>query len=77
MHSPGGGGYGDPLARDVAAVVRDVRDELVSVQVAEHEYGVVLMLDSGRADLEATTRLRTKRSDTTGRMQSRESSAPE
>lgn len=75
IHSPGGGGYGDPLERDVAAVVRDVRDELVSVQVAEHEYGVVLTHDRRAADLEATARLRAKCSGTTGHPHSLESSA--
>lgn len=75
IHSPGGGGYGDPLERDVAAVVRDVRDELVSVQAAEHEYGVVLTHDRRTADLEATAHLRAKRSATTGRSQSLQSFA--
>lgn len=75
MHSPGGGGYGNPLERDVDAVVRDVRDGLVSVLAAEHEYGVVLIHDSEAADFEATARLRAARSDTTGRPQSLESSA--
>ena len=40
--SPGGGGYGDPLDRDPAAVLRDVRDEVVTQREAEEVYGVVL-----------------------------------
>jgi N-methylhydantoinase B len=36
----GGGGIGDPLARDVAAVERDVRAGLVSPAAALREYGV-------------------------------------
>ena len=56
--SPGGGGFGDPLDRDVAAVVRDVNDELVSVQAASDAYGVVIASDGRSADPVATARLR-------------------
>lgn len=45
----GGGGYGDPLCRDAQAVVRDVREGLVSAGCAEAIYGVVLAAD-GAAD---------------------------
>ncbi len=38
----GGGGWGDPLARDPQAVLEDVLDEYVSVEAAERDYGVVL-----------------------------------
>lgn len=38
----GGGGYGDPLDRDPEAVARDVAVGLVSAEVAERVYGVVL-----------------------------------
>jgi N-methylhydantoinase B len=58
----GGGGWGDPLERDPAAVRDDVLDELVSVEAARHAYGVVL---TGRVedatlavDGDATERLR-------------------
>lgn len=37
---PGGGGYGDPRARDPAAVVEDVRRGLVTRERAEVDYGV-------------------------------------
>ncbi|SLN25541.1 hydantoinase B/oxoprolinase family protein [Roseisalinus antarcticus] len=37
----GSGGWGDPLDRPVAAVERDVADDLVSVERAEQDYGVV------------------------------------
>ncbi|WP_378951334.1 hydantoinase B/oxoprolinase family protein [Mesorhizobium sp. ANAO-SY3R2] len=40
--SQGGGGYGDPLERDPAAVAADVLDELVSPEGARRDYGVVL-----------------------------------
>ncbi|HST40906.1 MAG TPA: hydantoinase B/oxoprolinase family protein [Conexibacter sp.] len=53
----GGGGYGDPLLRDPAAVAADVRDGYVPAAAAESAYGVALAAD-GSADAEATARLR-------------------
>ncbi len=38
----GGGGWGDPLERDPVAVLDDVLDELVSIEGARRDYGVVL-----------------------------------
>jgi N-methylhydantoinase B len=38
----GGGGYGDPIDRDPEAVLRDVRDRLVTEGAAREIYGVVL-----------------------------------
>jgi N-methylhydantoinase B len=61
IESPGGGGFGDPLDRDVDAVVRDVLDELVSVEAAQAEYGVVVAPSGREADVEATTRARRRR----------------
>jgi N-methylhydantoinase B len=49
LDSPGGGGYGDPLARDPARVLADLRDGVVSVQAAEREYGVVVTRADGRS----------------------------
>ena len=54
MFTAGGGGFGDPLVRAVADVVRDVRDEVVSQQAAAELYGVVLQADGAAADLQAT-----------------------
>ena len=45
----GGGGWGDPLARDPAAVADDVANEKVSVAAARELYGVVIGAD-GAAD---------------------------
>ena len=42
--SSGGGGYGDPLDRDPAAVLEDVLDKFVSLEAAKREYGVVLIV---------------------------------
>ena len=57
---PGGGGWGDPLARDVARVADDVRNGLVSRDAAAAEYGVVCAVD-GTPDLAATESLRAAR----------------
>ncbi len=51
----GGGGYGDPLARDPAAVLADVQTRVVSCEIAARVYGVVLSAD-GRAVDEPATR---------------------
>jgi N-methylhydantoinase B len=47
LETPGGGGWSDPLARDRAAVERDVRLGYVSRAAAERDYGVAL--DAGDA----------------------------
>ncbi len=39
LELPGGGGMGDPAARDPDLVARDVRDELVSPDAARRLYG--------------------------------------
>ena len=38
----GAGGWGDPLERDPAAVLRDVRNELLSAARAKADYGVIV-----------------------------------
>ena len=43
----GGGGWGDPFLRDPARVLDDVLDEMVSIEAARRDYGVVLV---GRAE---------------------------
>jgi len=55
-----GGGYGDPFERDPAAVAAEVRDGLISAEVARNKYGVVL--DAKRqADSAATQKARAAR----------------
>ncbi len=39
---PGGGGVGDPRARDRQAVLRDVVDGYVSIEAAQALYGVTI-----------------------------------
>jgi N-methylhydantoinase B len=55
----GGGGWGDPLARDPARVLRDVRNGLVSLAAAAADYGVVT--DGDTIDEAATAALRASR----------------
>jgi N-methylhydantoinase B len=45
-HSPGGGGYGNPLERDLDAVERDLNCAYISRQTAESVYGVVIATQS-------------------------------
>ncbi len=54
----GGGGYGDPKRRDPERVAADVRDGLISPTRAREVYGVVIRLESGAVDAEATAVLR-------------------
>ena len=56
--TPGGGGWGDPLEREVDAVRMDVIRRLVSSGSAEREYGVLMDPDSHEVDLSATKKLR-------------------
>ena len=54
----GGGGYGDPLKRDVYAVLDDVQQEKLSAAHVRTEYGVVIDQDTLELDLAATEALR-------------------
>jgi N-methylhydantoinase B len=56
MESSGGGGFGDPLTRDPAAVAADVVQGYVTPAGAEREYGVIWR--DGAVDLAATTAAR-------------------
>jgi N-methylhydantoinase B len=55
----GGGGFGDPLARQPERVLADVVRGLVSVEAAEQGYGVVIR--DGAIDREATRAVRSAR----------------
>jgi len=55
---PGGGGWGDPLERDVTRVLRDARNELVSLASARDDYGVVIDPATWKVDDVATEALR-------------------
>lgn len=57
LETPGGGGFGDPKARDAACVVADVNEGYVSVAAARDIYGVAVVLRDGAYALdEAGTR---------------------
>ncbi len=58
VNSGGGAGVGKPEERDPEAVRRDVKNELVSVDMARDIYKVVLNPDTLAIDHEATTKLR-------------------
>jgi N-methylhydantoinase B len=64
LWTSGGGGYGDPLERDPALVLEDIRDAKVSVEAASERYGVVLL--DGELDEQATLDLRARLSGARG-----------
>ena len=59
VRTSGGGGSGDPLTRDPALVLRDLRLEKISAAHAESVYGVVVR--DGVVDVEATRARRAER----------------
>jgi N-methylhydantoinase A/oxoprolinase/acetone carboxylase beta subunit/N-methylhydantoinase B/oxoprolinase/acetone carboxylase alpha subunit len=56
-----GGGYGDPFNRDADQVCRDVRDELITPETAQKDYGVVVDTKDWTVDKAATLKLRKTR----------------
>jgi N-methylhydantoinase B len=72
IQSAGGGGWGEPLERELESVRQDVLKGMVSPEAAERDYGVVLdihrsngvMLDA-QVDFAATKRLRQERTEPT------------
>ena len=42
LETPGGGGWGDPLARDAALVARDVRLGYIAADAARADYRVAV-----------------------------------
>jgi N-methylhydantoinase B len=63
LDTPGGGGYGDPLEREPAAVLADLREGYITTAAAERDYGVVFaQAEHGWAiDHAATVRRRADR----------------
>jgi N-methylhydantoinase B len=61
LRTPGGGGWGDPLARDPDAVARDVAIGAVTLAAAAAAYGVVLAPGTLEVDIAATEALRGQR----------------
>ena len=58
IHTAGGGGWGDPLEREVSLVEKDVRGGFVSVESALSEYGVAIDPDTLQADVSGAYALR-------------------
>jgi len=56
--TPGGGGYGDPLARAPELVARDVRRGYYTAEQASKEFGVVLDRETFAVDTSATATVR-------------------
>jgi N-methylhydantoinase B len=62
----GAGGWGDPLERDPAAVLKDVRNELVSLSAARELYGVIIDVSTWTVEAERTQQLRAELRATRG-----------
>jgi N-methylhydantoinase B len=58
IRTGGGGGFGSPLERDPAAVLRDVLDGYVSIEAARRDYAVVIDPATMAVDPAATARAR-------------------
>ena len=58
LQLPGAGGYGEPAMRDLDAIDRDLREEKVSADKVEEDYGVVVDRQHLRVDREATAAAR-------------------
>ncbi len=58
LDTPGGGGFGDPLARTPEQVLLDVKQGFVSAAAAERDYGVVIDKTGRTVDEAATTKRR-------------------
>ena len=56
----GGGGFGDPFARDPQLLLRDVMEGFVSIEGASRDYGVAINAADGKLtlDIEGTQKLR-------------------
>jgi len=60
VRTPGGGGYGDPLERKPELVLRDAINDLVSLDSARNDYGVIIESKTMKIDWKATEKLREK-----------------
>jgi len=58
INTPGGGGYGNPLEREVELVVEDVRNEFITRETARAVYGVVFKDETLLVDKDATAKQR-------------------
>jgi N-methylhydantoinase B len=58
---PGPGGWGDPLEREPWRVLKDARNEFISLNSAREDYGVVIDPTTWTVDEAATTEMRRER----------------
>ena len=58
LFTSGGGGFGNPYLRPADKVLEDVINEMVSIESAKAQYGVVINKDTLSVDQAATDRLR-------------------
>jgi N-methylhydantoinase B len=58
MDAAGGGGYGDPLEREMELVESDVIEGYVSIESSREDYGVEIDSGTGKVDVVATQKLR-------------------
>ena len=58
---PGGGGFGDPIRRELKAIGHDVWDQKITAQFARQHYWAVVDEKTGRVDEQATLDLRANR----------------
>jgi N-methylhydantoinase B len=66
VETAGGGGWGDPLERDVLRVLEDVQDGIVSIDSARDDFGVVIDGPKLTINTVATERLRSARRGESG-----------
>ena len=59
MDAAGGGGYGNPLERDLELIENDVIDGYVSIETARKDYGAVINPNTMKVDMDASEELRT------------------
>jgi N-methylhydantoinase B len=57
----GGGGYGDPFLRPAEKVAEEVRNEIISIEAAAGDYGVVMDPETFAVNVEETRRIRSSR----------------
>ncbi|EMR73253.1 N-methylhydantoinase B/acetone carboxylase, alpha subunit [Thaumarchaeota archaeon SCGC AB-539-E09] len=63
IRTPGGGGYGDPFMRDPSLVLKDVINGLLSITLAEKDYGVVIDPNEMEVLIGATGEKRAQKTD--------------
>jgi len=58
LRFPGGGGYGDPLERDLDYLQHDITNEIVSIESAKRDYGAIIENKTKQISRKATAKNR-------------------